>query len=143
MDGARIMSASVLRRRAMCVATSVLVMIATACGRDDNQETAPATEPALPTTTAPPTTTSPVPAVGTEITIFDFEMSDLTVPPGAQVTVVNKDSEEHTVTSNTPGTFDSKVLGNSQSTFTAPTAPGSYPFHCSHHSSMHGMLVVQ
>jgi plastocyanin len=118
-------------------------VIATACGGNGDQESAPTVPPASPTTTAAPAPASPVPAAGTEITITDFEMSDLTVPPGAQVTVVNKDPEEHTVTSNTPGAFDSTVAGNSQSTFSAPTAPGSYPFHCNHHSSMHGTLVVR
>jgi plastocyanin len=27
-------------------------------------------------------------------------------------------------------------------TFTAPTTPGSYPFHCEYHRTMHGVLVV-
>jgi plastocyanin len=137
------MSASVLRRRAICAATCVLVVIAASCGGDGDQESAPAPEPASPPAKSPTTTASPVPAAGTEITISDFEMGDLTVPPGARVTVVNQDSEEHTVTSNAPGAFESVVAGNSQSTFIAPSAPGSYPFHCNHHSSMHGMLVVQ
>jgi plastocyanin len=137
------MSDSELRCRAMSAATCVLVVITAACGGDGNQDAAPASEPASPTRTAPPATASPAPAAGTEISIFDFEMSDLTVRPGVPVTVVNKDVEEHTVTSNAPGAFDSTVAGNSQSTFTAPAAPGAYPFHCSHHSSMHGVLVVR
>jgi plastocyanin len=28
-------------------------------------------------------------------------------------------------------------------TFTAPNKPGTYPFHCTYHSNMHGVLVVK
>ena len=30
-----------------------------------------------------------------------------------------------------------------KATFIAPAQPGSYPFHCEKHASMHGMLTVQ
>jgi plastocyanin len=65
-----------------------------------------------------------------------------TVPPGAQITVINKDSAEHTVTADSGGAFHTEVQANSQATFTAPTLPGAYPFHCAYHPNMRGQLVV-
>ena len=69
-------------------------------------------------------------------------MSHITsVSPGATVTVHNLDGLAHTVTAD-GGDFDSPApAGNSS--FTAPTKPGSYPFHCSIHPEMHGTLVVK
>ena len=68
-------------------------------------------------------------------------LATASVSPGATVTVHNMDGLAHTVTAD-GGDFDSPApAGNS--TFTAPTKPGSYPFHCSIHPEMHGTLVVQ
>jgi plastocyanin len=80
------------------------------------------------------------------ITIYDFvfnDFNDVVVKPGAQVTVKNTDADAHTVTSYIPGAFNVDVAAGSEATFTAPSAPGSYPFHCNHHASMHGTLIVQ
>ena len=76
------------------------------------------------------------------IMIKDFTFTvPASVSPGATVTVHNMDGLAHTVTADDGG-FDSPApAGNS--TFTAPTKPGSYPFHCSIHPEMHGTLVVK
>jgi plastocyanin len=77
------------------------------------------------------------------ITIEDFSFSTPdSVSPGATVTVNNKDGTSHTVTSDTGNAFDDAASPGT-STFTAPTKPGSYPFHCSIHPEMHGTLVVK
>ena len=52
----------------------------------------------------------------------------VTVAPGAEVTVKNDDTAEHSVTSQTEGVFDEHVDGGEQDTFTAPTEPGEYAF---------------
>ena len=65
-----------------------------------------------------------------------------TVPPGAQITVTNKDSAEHTVTADSAGAFNTEVQANSQALLTAPTQPGAYPFHCAYHPNMRGQLIV-
>jgi plastocyanin len=67
----------------------------------------------------------------------------ITVPPGAQITIKNDDSAEHSVTSDTAGKFDVDVDGNEQGTLTAPTEPGEYAYHCTYHPSMHGTLIVK
>jgi plastocyanin len=77
------------------------------------------------------------------ITIKDFAFTTPdSVSPGATITVDNEDGTAHTVTSNDGDAFDD-AASEGTTTFTAPTKPGSYPFHCSIHPSMHGTLVVQ
>jgi plastocyanin len=80
---------------------------------------------------------------GATITIANMSFGGpLTVPPGAKIAIKNNDSAEHSVTSDTAGTFDVEVDGKEQGTLTAPSAPGDYAFHCKYHSSMHGTLTV-
>jgi plastocyanin len=77
------------------------------------------------------------------ITIKDFSFTTpQSVSPGATVTVDNEDGTAHTVTSDKGRAFDDPATPGT-STFTAPTEPGSYPFHCNIHPEMHGTLVVQ
>lgn len=84
------------------------------------------------------------PVDGPAITITALNFGDpLTVPPGAQITVVNSDDVAHTVTSKVKGQFDVKVGGNARATFAAPTKPGRYPYYCVYHPGMVGVLIVQ
>ncbi len=70
-------------------------------------------------------------------------MTPTTVSPGATISVMNMDSEAHTVTADTGKAFDVKAPPGKVVTFTAPTEPGKYKFHCTYHSNMQGVLVVQ
>ena len=75
---------------------------------------------------------------------FQFSPSELTVAPGTKVTVKNEDGASHTVTSDQSHAFDTgNVAGGGTSTFTAPSKPGSYPYHCTIHQFMHGTLTVK
>lgn len=65
------------------------------------------------------------------------------VSPGAMITVMNEDEEAHTVTADSGNAFDDKATAGASTQFQAPTKPGSYPFHCTYHSNMHGVLVVK
>lgn len=57
--------------------------------------------------------------------------------------VENRDQVAHTVTADASGSlFDVTVDPGSTASFTAPTSPGSYKFHCRFHANMHGTLVV-
>ena len=67
----------------------------------------------------------------------------LTVAPGAEISIVNNDAAEHSVTSQTAGSFDVHVDGNQKGTLTAPTQPGEYAFYCVYHPSMKGTLIVK
>jgi plastocyanin len=65
------------------------------------------------------------------------------VRPGQQLTIVNKDDPNHTVTADENNLFDIRVSGGGgMQSFTAPTTPGAYPFHCKYHANMHGLLTV-
>jgi plastocyanin len=77
------------------------------------------------------------------ITISMFAFSTPTrARAGATVKVVNKDAVAHTVTSDTAGLFDVSVPAKSTVKFHAPATPGKYKYHCTIHSTMHGVLKV-
>lgn len=102
------------------------------------------TSPSTPSSSAPSSTSLPPTHGGAAITIrnFSFTPATLTVSPGATVTVHNDDTVTHTVTDG--GVFDSGYIsGHSTKTFTAPTAPGTYPYICTIHPYMHGTLIVR
>jgi plastocyanin len=76
------------------------------------------------------------------IEISDFAFSDVTVAPGATITVVNRDDFPHTVTE-ADGAFSSgPVDGGGTGSFVAPTTPGTYEIHCNFHPQMSGTITV-
>ena len=136
-----------------------------------NATTAPAqnatTAPAQNATTAPAqnATTAQAPTAagppGTPLTILegssvqgspDFDPDTLTVKKGDKITVTNKDTLPHTVTSGTGPTdpnsakqFDTSIIepGATADIETTNITPGDYPFHCAIHPYMTGKVVVQ
>ncbi len=114
----------------------------TACS--SGTATTTASSPAASTATAATAPATSAPAAGPTITISDFKFgAPLAVKPGVAVTVVNSDGAEHTVTADAGSAFDAEVSGKGTTTFTAPTQPGTYAFHCNYHPMMHGQLIVQ
>ena len=79
-------------------------------------------------------------SAGVVVTIKNFTFSTKPVKAGESFQVENKDDTEHTFTSD-DGKFDVKVPAGKTVTVDALTA-GTYKFHCSIHSSMHGTLEV-
>ena len=114
---------------------------------------APAQAPAQEPTAAGP--------AGTPLTILegssvqgspDFDPDTLTVKKGDKITVTNKDTLPHTVTSGTGPTdpnsakqFDTSIIEPAATADIETTnlTPGDYPFHCAIHPYMTGKLVVQ
>jgi plastocyanin len=114
---------------------------------------APAQAPAQAPTAAGP--------AGTPLTILqgssvqgspDFDPDTLTVKKGDKITVTNKDTLPHTVTSGTGPTdpnsakqFDTSIIepGATADIETTNITPGDYPFHCAIHPYMTGKVVVQ
>jgi len=99
-------------------------------------------------TGAPPPAAASAPAVpanpATTITATNFDFgAPITVAPGASVTFVNNDETRHNVTSDRNNEFASPTVVRGTTSFTAPTTPGSYPFHCTFHTVMHGTLIVR
>lgn len=79
-----------------------------------------------------------------QIKNYAYSPDPITVKPGATVTVVNNDSVQHSVTSDDGKSFDTGLFSQgSPATFTAPNAPGTYPYHCTIHPKMHGTLIVK
>jgi plastocyanin len=128
-----------------CAAMCLVAAFATACGGSNTSTQEKATGTA--TATASPTagkTSGTAAAAAATITIASMSFGDpITVSPGAQIAITNKDTVEHSVTSDTEGKFNGDVDGNGQGTLTAPTEPGEYAFHCKYHPSMHGTLTVK
>jgi|GEM_PF-581406 len=97
-----------------------------------------------PTTAASSAGASQPAAEPAVITISKFAYAvPVSVSPGAMITVMNKDEEAHTVTADSGNAFDDMATAGASTQFKAPTKPGSYPFHCTYHSNMHGVLVVK
>ena len=79
-----------------------------------------------------------------EIKDFKYSPATLRVKPGEKITVTSRDTEGHSVTSDKEGLFNSGILGKDKSgSITAPSVPGTYPFHCTPHPSIVGTLIVE
>lgn len=137
---------------ALGIAAAAAVLVLSGCGGMSGSGTTVAptlTEqfpsvPAASTEPAPSATgTGSAPAVtATEILIKGFKyQGGETVSPGAEITVTNEDIEAHTITADTGNPFDVNTQVGT-TTFTAPTEPGTYPYHCNFHGNMKGTLTV-
>ncbi|OBK72207.1 cupredoxin domain-containing protein [Mycobacterium sp. 1274761.0] len=126
----------------------------TACGgTNGTKESAPSPSPASPTSeysiSQAPSPSVPNPPAAqdaaSQIVISNMAFAvPSSVKPGQQLTIVNKDDPNHTVTADEDNLFDIRVSGGGGTqTFTAPPTPGTYPFHCKYHADMHGLLSVQ
>ena len=90
-----------------------------------------------------PSASSSAPSQAVVITIKDYKYSGpSSVKAGTKITIKNEDPVAHTVTADSSGGFDTKVDGSGTASFTAPSKAGSYKFHCTYHSNMHGTLKV-
>jgi plastocyanin len=77
------------------------------------------------------------------LTVQGLAFPPITVEKGAEIKLVNKDAEPHTMTAD-DGSFASKAFTRADpQKLKAPTKPGAYPFHCTVHPSMHGTLTVK
>ena len=151
IDGAsddRATSAQTTSRLRSWVGTSLSVLVlatTAACGGSGETESAPSAARSELSSSAPAPDSGAAaeqPAEEVVITISDFAFEvPESVPPGAEVTVVNEDSSFHTVTAD-EGTFDVGAQQGEPVTFTAPDEPGEYPFHCTPHPNMTATLVV-
>lgn len=127
-------------KTSLVLATSAL-LLTSACSGSSTKDTS---DTSLPSSPSEPTAASTTAAADDSplITIKGFRYTPVQVAPGTTITVKNLDDVEHTVTSDTKGEFDAAEIGGTPKTFTAPTKPGAYNFHCTYHASMHGQLIV-
>jgi plastocyanin len=73
---------------------------------------------------------------------YEFQPKRLTVPVGAQVTWVDKDAANHTVTFD-GGPGDLGNVDPDERVSTRFTAPGTYAYVCQYHPNMRGTVVVK
>lgn len=135
----------------------------------ENATAAPTQVPAAPAqaptqgqnATSNATAAAPAGPPGAPLTILEgssiqgnpsYDPAALTVKKGDKITVTNKDTLPHTVTSGTGPTdpnsakqFDTSILeaGATADIETTNINPGEYPFYCTVHPYMLGKLVVQ
>jgi cytochrome c oxidase subunit 2 len=120
-----------------------------------------ATSTQAPNATSAQASGQPTGPPGTPLTILEgssiqgspsYDPATLTVKKGDKITVTNKDTLPHTVTSGTGPTdpnsakqFDTSILeaGATADIETTNINPGEYPFYCTVHPYMLGKLVVQ
>ncbi len=119
---------SLSRARRAAVAAPLMVLLV-ACGAGSDG--------------APAAATQNGPAAASTYQVTGYTFGSLTVASGTTLRLADGDAEPHTVTAD-DGSFDSGAFDNTAAgSLTAPMAPGSYPFHCTIHPSMHGTLVVR
>jgi plastocyanin len=70
-----------------------------------------------------------------------FKPEDLTLKPGDTVVWVNKDPFPHTATAT--GVFDSKDIAAEKSWSFTATKTGEFPYTCTYHPTMKGVLRVK
>jgi plastocyanin len=74
--------------------------------------------------------------------VTEFQFSDVTVPAGGTLEVVNSSGGPHTVTAD-DGSFDEELADGATISVTVPSEPGEYPYHCEIHPSMQATLTVE
>ncbi len=93
--------------------------------------------------TSPPPVSTGGGASAASFTITAYKFPAFTASPGQKITLVDGDSEPHTVTADdnsfNSGSFDNTAPGS----LVAPAKAGTYPVHCIVHPAMHGTLTVR
>jgi len=111
---------------------------------------APTAAPAAPA--GPPGTPLTIPEGASVQGSPSYDPATLTVKKGDKITVTNKDTVPHTVTSgagptdpNSAKQFDTSIIeaGATADIETANVSPGEYPYYCAVHPYMTAKLVVQ
>ncbi len=98
-----------------------------------------------------PSAATRTPSVNTQsitITNFAFVPERVTVSPGAEIVVINRDSVAHSVTAVTgQGNVRAFNSGNidpgQRAIIRAPRTPGSYSYFCDIHNFMTGVIIVK
>jgi plastocyanin len=95
-------------------------------------------------TTASPSGSSSSTSENNKVTIANMSYSpaDITVKKGTSVTWTNNDSIAHTVTADSNNAFDSGNLGPGKTFSFTFNNVGTFAYHCTYHSDMHGKVTV-
>ena len=98
---------------------------------------------AVPGTPAASPAASPSAGSAASVTIKDFAFAppELSIDAGSTVTWTNEDSTPHTATAE-DGSFDTGRIDPGSSASHTFDTPGSYPYICAFHPTMHGTVIV-
>jgi plastocyanin len=133
-----------IRRALLAAPACALVLATAACGGSGGASSAGTSSAMSSMSSGAASASSGTAATDTTIHIEKFAyQTPPSVSPGATVSVMNMDGEAHTVTADSGNAFDVMATPGKTVTFTAPSTPGRYAFHCTYHSNMHGVLVVK
>jgi plastocyanin len=104
------------------------------------------TPPASPAPSASPgasASPAPVPSPDAVVRIkaFEFHPASVTIHAGQTVQFLNNDDEPHTISAS-DGSFESGGLETNESYSRTFDTPGTYPYVCSLHPYMKGVVVV-
>jgi plastocyanin len=135
-------------KHALALILGLMVAVLTACSSTSYSTPAPDTN-----TPAPPASGGQAVTVNISAMNFRFDKSNITVPAGANVTMVfdNKEAVPHnvaiyTTSAATEVIFKGEVITGPKTitySFTAPTTPGDYFFRCDVHPAvMTGTFTV-
>ena len=121
-------------------------IVAASCGSTSTSTATPTSPSPMPTPTGgtPPNSTQVVTIQQNASTLGGnaFGANPFTISAGTAVTWSNTDNVAHTSTSNS-GVWNSGVIpARGQFTFTFATA-GTFPYHCTIHPGMTGLIIVQ
>ncbi len=106
---------------------------------DTNSSPTPISSPAE----TPLLTSAPIPTtVSVSINNFAFAPNSLTIHKGDTVTWTNNDAAGHTITGNSGGPASGTIAKGQSYSYTFLTV-GSFPYHCTIHPMMKGVIVVQ
>jgi plastocyanin len=129
------------QKRLLVVALAVISLVLLAgCGSSSKKSAT--TTAAGAGSTAP--TAGAVSGNAVQIKSFSFKPGALKVSTGTKVTWTNKDSTEHTTTSDKsdPASWDSGHLGNGKTFSFTFTKKGTYKYFCAIHNFMTGTVEV-
>lgn len=147
------------RRLLAATAAGVLVIsLAGACGSDDSDDGGKASDQVVgdggnSTTTTDATTDATTTtaaegdgegdgAVEAVVVATDFKLTSVEAAPGSDVGFQNQGGATHTLTADDDSFDTGNVASGESSSVTAPSTPGTYPYHCNIHASMKGTLTV-
>ena len=117
------------------------VLAFAACGGGSTATQAPAAATQAGAGEAPPTCGAPVTQANVTIQNNTYNPASVTISASQNVTWTNADSVAHTVTfDNGP---DCSQVAAGSSIAANFSAPGTFAYHCTIHSFMHGTVVVQ
>lgn len=85
----------------------------------------------------------PAQMVAVNIWVFSFHPSTVRITPGTTVAWTNHGSTVHTATATKDTAFDTGAIQPGQSKGLRFNKAGTYPYHCSLHPFMTGVVIVK